>query len=442
MRVDEIQDQREDLREDRRAWEGAPANGTQANGTAADRIVRQAAETARRAAGSLAAVPAGVLDDALRAMAHLLRENAAFVRAANEHDVSAARTAGMSGALLDRLRLSEARLDSMSRQLHSLAAAPAPPARSRIRDLPGGLVLEEHRRPVGVIGANFEARPNVVVDIASQFIKSRNAGVLRTGSFALRSAISLADHVIVPALWGVGLDPRLIQVIREPGHEMAGALVRQPALLPLVIVRGSGASTRLLAAEGARHGVRILAHADGGAVIYIDDSASPEMVSAIIEASLDRLGVCNRLNLLLIKDTIWADTITDIQALLGRLGVTPSLPPHAHALGREWALEPGREATVTISPARGPADAARIANAETSGLAAAVIAENEAAAAEFMSGYSGTGVFHNATPRLLDGFKLFAVPETGINIDRVPGPRGPVTFGDLYLRQLVVRPAP
>lgn len=319
----------------------------------ADRVVRQAAESAHQAAASLAAAPSGALDEALRAMARLLLANAAPVRAANEHDVSAARDAGMSGALLDRLRLGEERLESMSRQLLSLAAVPSPPARDRIRELPGGLVLEEHRRPVGVIGANFEARPNVVVDIASQFIKSRNAGVLRTGSAALRSAISLADDVIAPALAQAGLDPRLIQVIREPGHEMAGALVRQPALLPLVIVRGSGASTRSLAAEGARHGVRILAHADGGAVIYVDDSASPRLVRAIIEASLDRLGVCNRLNLLLIKDTSWPDTITDIQSLLGGLGVTASLPPHSHPLGHEWALEPGSEATVTVSPVRG-----------------------------------------------------------------------------------------
>ena len=74
------------------------------------------------------------------------------------------------------------------------------PAERAVRELPGGLVLTERRRPVGVIGANFEARPNVVVDIASQFVKSRNAGVLRTGSAAIRSAIMLADEVIAPAL--------------------------------------------------------------------------------------------------------------------------------------------------------------------------------------------------------------------------------------------------
>ena len=82
----------------------------------------------------------------------------------------------------------------------ALAQVPAEPSRRTVRELPGGLLLEERRRPVGVIGANFEARPNVVVDIASQFVKSRNAGVLRTGSAAIRSAIALADEVIAPAL--------------------------------------------------------------------------------------------------------------------------------------------------------------------------------------------------------------------------------------------------
>ena len=134
-------------------------------------------------------------------------------------------------------------------------------------------MLSERRRPVGVIGANFEARPNVVVDIASQLVKSRNAGVLRTGSAALRSAIALADEVIAPALAAAGLDPAAIQLVRVPGQAAAYALVREPKLIPLVILRGSGDSTRALAAEGAAHGVRTLAHADGGGVLYIHPSA-------------------------------------------------------------------------------------------------------------------------------------------------------------------------
>src|SRR5215469_10865642 len=205
--------------------------------TAVDEAVAGAARAARGTVAGLAGIPDGQLDHALRAMAEHLGLHAAEVLTANAEDMRAARADGVRDALLDRLRLDDVRLSAMAGQLRALADVAAEPSRRTIRDLPGGLRLEEHRRPVGVIGANFEARPNVVVDIASQFIKSRNAGVLRTGSSALRSAISLADHVITPALWGAGLDPRLIQVIREPGHEMAEALVRQPALLPLVIVR-------------------------------------------------------------------------------------------------------------------------------------------------------------------------------------------------------------
>jgi glutamate-5-semialdehyde dehydrogenase len=291
-----------------------------------------------------------------------------------------------------------------------------------------------------VIGANFEARPNVVVDIASQFVKSRNAGVLRTGSAAIRSAVALADEVIAPALGEAGLDPDTIQLVRAPGQSSARALVRQPGLIPLVILRGSGDSTRALAAEAARHGVRTLAHADGGAVLYLDAAADAAMAERLIEAGLDRLGVCNRLNLLLVHPARWDELLPAVRRLLDRLGVAASLPPHAHPLGHEWALDAGHEATVTIAPADGPRAAAAIANDETSGLAAAIVTRDEAAAAEFLHRYAGTGAFWNATTRLLDGFKLLSVPETGINIDHVPGPRGPVTFRDLYLRQFVVTP--
>ena len=228
-------------------------------------------------------------------------------------------------------------------------------------------MLTERRRPVGVIGANFEARPNVVVDIASQFVKSRNAGVLRTGSAAIRSAITLADEVIAPALASAGLDPAMIQLVRVPGQASARALVSQPGLIPLVILRGSGDSTRSLAAEAARHGVRTMAHADGGAVLYVDAAADLAMAGQLIEASLDRLGVCNRLNLLLVHPSRWDDFVPRVTALLDRLGIAASLPPHAHPLGHEWALDSGSEATVTIAPADGPRAAAVLANEETSG---------------------------------------------------------------------------
>jgi glutamate-5-semialdehyde dehydrogenase len=191
------------------------------------------------------------------------------------------------------------------------------------------------------------------------------------------------------------------------------------------------------------HGVRTLAHADGGGVLYLDRSADRRLAAEVIERSLDRLGVCNRLNLLLIEQSTWDDVVPGVVAQLAALRppIAVSLPPHAHPIGQEWALIAGQEATITLAKAAGPAEAARLANEQTSGLAAGIVTEDAAAASEFLSAYTGTGGFWNAPSRLLDGFKLLSVPETGINIDRVPGPRGPVTFRDLYLRQYVVVPA-
>ena len=407
---------------------------------AAAQAVTTAARAAHAGAQVLRQVPADALDEVLGAIAARLERQSAEVIGANAEDMRVARAEGLADAFVDRLMLDGERIRAISGQLHALAQVPAEPAQFHVRDLPGDLELRERRRPVGVIGANFEARPNVVVDIASQLIKSRNAGVLRTGSTALRSACALIDQVVGPAMRDTGLDPRAIQLLRVPGRESAFALVRQPRLIPLVILRGSGASTRALAREAALQGVRTLAHADGGAVIYLDLSADENLALALIESSLDRLGVCNRLNLLLVHRERWDSVVPPLTDLAKRLNISLSLPPHAHALGHEWALDAGREATITVAEAAGAQDAAEIANRETSGLAASVVASDEDAANRFLDGYAGSGAFWNASPRLLDGFKLLAVPETGINIDVVPGPRGPVTFRDLYLRQYAVVP--
>jgi glutamate-5-semialdehyde dehydrogenase len=413
---------------------------SEATGKTAAQIVAECAKQAACAAPELAATPDETIDAVLDAMARRLRACAGEVLTANAADMAAAERSGMTQALLDRLRLTEKGLAEIADQLSLLAQVPFPPRDQVLEDRPDGLRLIERRRPVGVVGATFEARPNVTVDVASQLLKSRNAGVLRTGSAALRSALALRERVIAPALREAGLDPNAVQLVNDPRRDSAVALVQQPELIPLVIVRGSGETTRMLAAEGARHGVRVLAHADGGGVLYVDTHADPALAVELLLAGLDRLGVCNRVNLLLVAEAV-PDSL--YQALLGaarRRGLELSLPPHEHPLGHEWALDPGREATLTVSRVSGPRHAAQVANQETSGLAATIVTRDEAAAREFLDSYTGTGAFWNASTRLLDGFKLRRVPETGINVDRVPGPRGPVTFTDLYLRQFVVIP--
>jgi glutamate-5-semialdehyde dehydrogenase len=403
--------------------------------------VAECAVAAHRAAPALATAPEQAIDGALSAMAARLRSSATDLLDANAADVTAAESDGMSAGLLDRLRLSPERLETMASALDLLASAPHPPRSTFVRDLPDGLKLIERRRPVGVIGANYEARPNVTVDVASQLVKSRNAGVLRTGGAALGSATALVRAVIAPALSEVDIDPAVIQLVPTPDRAAASALVSQPDHVPLVILRGSGETTRTLGQLAAQHGVRTLAHADGGGVLYVDKDADVDQALSLIKTSVDRLGVCNRLNLLLIHESRYTSLLPTVESTLATMGIAVSLPPHSHPIGYEWALDATREATVTVLPVESAAQAAEVANAETSGLAASIVTTSATTADQFMDAYTGTGVFWNATTRLLDGFKLLAVPETGINIDKVPGPRGPVTYPDLCLRQYAIVPA-
>jgi glutamate-5-semialdehyde dehydrogenase len=401
----------------------------------------------REAAAATAAVPL-LTDDAVASALALAAARLAAehdrVLAANEADLAAAE-ADLDEGALDRLRLDTGRLTAIEAQLRELADLPPLEREVAAWTLPNGLEVSERRIPIGVVGANFEARPNVAVDVAGQLLKSLNCGVLRTGGAALRTVTALVDDVLRPALAKAGLPPDAIGLVRSSEREGARALVSLPRVLPLVILRGSGETTAALARHAAEHGVRTLAHAEGGGVLYLSASADPAVAETMIEASLDRLGVCNRLNLLLVDREAAPTLLPTIAAQLARLGIEgrgtdrareyATLAPLDVRLGHEWANDGERVATVSIDVVDGPDGAAALANEETSALAAAVIAEDGAVAQRFLDRYRGTAVFWQAPTRFTDGFALTGAPETGINVDWVPGPRGPVTYRDLWLRQ-------
>src|SRR5487761_1192368 len=188
----------------------------------ARQAVVSAGEAARRAAGGRAAAGDAAIDAALRQMASLLRGQAPAILEANAADMAAGTETGLGRGLLDRLRLDEDRLAATARQLELLAAIPFPPDTTPLDKLPGGLRLEERRGADCVVGANFEARPAVTVDVASQLLKSRNAGVLRTGGAALASASALFDLAIGPALADAGIAPQVLQLVRTADHAAAG----------------------------------------------------------------------------------------------------------------------------------------------------------------------------------------------------------------------------
>ena len=386
----------------------------------------------REAAAAAAAVPALSDDAVTRALARaaeLVHERRGAIREANAADVEVARD--LDEGSLDRLRLDDARIGALAEQLAELAALPPLEREEDDWQLDNGLQVAVRRIPIGAVGANFEARPNVALDVAGQLLKSLNAAVLRTGGAALRTVTVLVDEVLRRALEDVGLPPEAVGLARSPEREGARILVSLPHLLPLVILRGSGETTAALAHEAATHGVGTLAHAEGGGVLYIGAAASPATAEAVVAASLDRLGVCNRLNLLLIDRR--AQPLRErIEATLAGLGIEIREPDR---VGHEWANDPERIASVTLRTVDSLDEAVTLANAETSGLAAAIVTDDADAAARFLDTYRGTAAFWNATTRFTDGFALTGSPETGINVDRVPGPRGPVTYRDLYLRQ-------
>jgi glutamate-5-semialdehyde dehydrogenase len=389
-------------------------------------------EIEREAAAAAAAVPLlkdDAVTDALEHAALLVGERREAIAAANAADVDAAE--GLDPSSLDRLRLDASRIDALAEQLAQLAALPPLERDEDAWQLENGLNVSVRRIPIGAVGANFEARPNVAIDVAGQLLKSLNAAVLRTGGVALGTVTVLVDEILRPALEAAGLPPAAVGLARSPDREGARILVSLPHFLPLVILRGSGETTAALAHEAATHGVRTLAHAEGGGVLYIGAAADPGKAEALVAASLDRLGVCNRLNLLLI-DRGAEGLLPRLQAVLDRLGIEVREPGR---VGHEWANDPDRIASVTVRSVESLDAAVALANEETSGLAAAIVTEDTDAAARFLDAYRGTTAFWNATTRFTDGFALTGSPETGINVDRVPGPRGPVTYRDLYLRQ-------
>jgi glutamate-5-semialdehyde dehydrogenase len=398
-------------------------------------LVEREASAARAAAPCLTD---GAVTDALRRASGMVRDQRSSLLEANRIDVEAA-SGHLDEGMLDRLRLDDERIDALARQVEATAELEPLERVIAERTLANGLQVTERRIPIGVVGANFEARPNVALDVAGQLLKGLNAVLLRTGGAALGTVTVLVDDVLRPALRGAGLPPGAVGLVRSSDREGARLLVTLPKLIPLVILRGSGETTATLARLAAEHGVRTLAHAEGGGVLYVHGAAAPEKALAMAEASIDRLGVCNRLNLCLV-DREAAALAPDLVELFRRRGLdvrgdVDGAEPLDAPVGHEWASDPDRVATVTAMYVAGIGEAVRIANEETSGLAAGIVTEDEDAARRFLDGYRGTAAFWHATTRFTDGFELTGSPETGINVDWTPGPRGPVTYRDLWLRQ-------
>ena len=254
-----------------------------------------------------------------------------------------------------------------------MAALPPLEREAGTRTLENGLVISERRIPIGTVGANFEARPNVALDVAAPAPEEpehrRPAHRRRRPAHGARARRRRA----AARARGRGAAGRRGRARALAGSRGRRCSSRCRRCSRSCILRGSGETTAQLARLAAENGVRALAHAEGGGVLYVDPAASREKTLAIAEASLDRLGVCNRLNLLLV-DRGARELLPDLLALLERLGleargterVGGGVLPLDVRLGHEWANDAARVSTVTIDVVDDLDEAVRIANDETS----------------------------------------------------------------------------
>jgi glutamate-5-semialdehyde dehydrogenase len=278
------------------------------------------ATAARNAAKTMAAVPRTQKDAALTAMAGLLKKHAGTIREENVKDVTAARENGLSSAMIDRLTITDSTIAAMADGLEYVAGLDDPVGAlsdSSIR--PNGLETARMRIPLGVIGIIYESRPNVTVDAAGLCLKAGNAVILRGGSEALHSNMALAK-VIARGLAQAGLPAAAAQVIPVRDREAVDILLKQEALVDLIIPRGGEGLIRHVVAHST---IPVLKHYKGVCHAYVDDTADLDMAVAIsVNAKAQRPGVCNALETLLVHETIAPDFLPKMHTAMTKAGVT------------------------------------------------------------------------------------------------------------------------
>jgi glutamate-5-semialdehyde dehydrogenase len=330
----------------------------------------------------------------------------------------------------------------MADQQQALIGAPEVVGRTiRSWVRPNGLRFREVRHPLGVIAAVFEARCNVALDIAGQAIKSRNAMVLKGGRMLARTDTAIVDEVMRPAAVAAGLPAATIGFMRIPDRSCALAMLDERP--DACIGRGDNPLITMLSQECSRRGIELIAHDKGGAWLFIDRRAETETALSMIRNSLDRRGVCNRLNVLLVHQEIAREFLPQAAAALQGVGVTANaterarsllsdMPPLEADLGHEWLND-----NVTVDTPGHWREAMELANRWNTGIGLAVCTRDSGVARQMALLYNGTYFGLNAITRFNDGFEIYGRSETGIVTRNTTGARGAVTYVDLTQRKIV-----
>ncbi len=398
---------------------------------------------ARAAAHRLAVVSRAQKDAALHAMADVLLEQQAAILAANAIDMDAARAAGTSAALLDRMLLTPERLAAIAADTRSVADLDDPVgAVFDARELPSGLRVHKRRVPLGVVGVIYEARPNVTVDVAALCVKSGNAVILRGGSDIVHSCAAITG-AIATALQRAGLPVDTVQSITDPDRELVRELLRLDQYVDMIIPRG-GAQLHRFCRDHAT--IPVMTGGLGVCHIYVDHTADVERsVPLIYNAKVQRPSVCNALDTLLVEREMAARLLPAVAASLSAAGVelradTEALAILADAPGAgDWKLvaasaeDFGNEFMALILSIRvvdGLEQAIEHIATYSTDHSDAILTNDAAAAAEFLNRVDSAAVFVNASTRFNDGGQFGLGAEIAVSTMKLHA-RGPMGLQEL-----------
>jgi glutamate-5-semialdehyde dehydrogenase len=412
----------------------------------ATRTIPESCIAAKRAARALAGAPTAAKDAALAATARLLDERTDAIVEANAADLADERAADLSDALRDRLTLTPARVAAMAEGVRAVEALDDPVGEELDHHtLESGIDLRKVRVPLGVVGVIYEARPNVTIDCAALTIKSGNAIVLRGSSYAQRSNAALAS-VIREALAEAGLPEDSVLLLDAGDRDGLAELATQEGVVDLLIPRGGEGLKEAIKAVAT---VPVMYAAAGNCHVYVHAEADLEMATRIaVNAKVQRPGVCNAAEKLLLDEAVAASYGPKILAALAAEGVELIGDARARTVAGESVPigEAGEEdwdteylaLKMAVAVVDSVDDAIDHINAHGTGHSEAIVTEDAQAADAFVAGVDAAAVYVNASTRFTDGFEYGMGAEIGNSTQKLHA-RGPIGMRELTTTKYVGR---
>ena len=405
--------------------------------------VGRAARLASRAIGKAST---GLKNQALIAIADRITEQSQVLKKANALVLAAGKEKGLDAALLDRLELTDERIQSMAEGLRQIATLPDPVGViSNLAYRPSGIQVGQMRVPLGVIGIIYESRPNVTADAAGLCLKSGNAVILRGGSEAIHSNQAIA-LCIKHGLEVAGLPAEAVQVIETTDRAAVGELLRMKDSVDVIIPRGGKSLIERISNESL---VPVIKHLDGICHVYIDDDADKEKALKVaFNSKTQRYGTCNTMETLLIAESVAADILPDLATMYVEKGVelrvcekSKSLLKDNHinvisAVEEDWSTE-YLAPILSIKIVQGIDAAISHINQYSSQHTESIVTENYSRSRQFLREVDSSSVMVNASTRFADGFEYGLGAEIGISTDKLHA-RGPVGLEGLTSQKYIV----